>query len=401
MNSIVSKLLLVPVMVLAALAAGLAGPSATALAQTAPPKPIVGPEVYLSSPVTSMLVDKGKQVTFSIDVNNRSNGPKFVNIELVKAPEGWEPILKDRGFVTRAVYVRPEGLESVDLQVKVPAEAKVQDYEFIVRGTGEGFEPSTLRLVVGLKEQATQATSLVVQYPTLRAKSGSKFSFKADLKNDSEEERSYGLTAQAPEGWDVSFKPSYEDKMISNVRIKSGSSQGLDVEVNPPARVQAGEYPITLTASSPVDRSTAELKVVITGDYRMAMTTRTELFNTQATAGQESPFYITVTNTGSAPLQGVSFSSGKPEGWTVSFKPDKIDLEPGAQQEVAMMIKPSAKAIAGDYMLSVSASHPQTTLDRDVRVTVETPTVWGWVGIGILVVVIGGLLGLFMKLGRR
>jgi len=176
----------------------------------------------------------------------------------------------------------------------------------------------------------------------------------------------------------------------------------LDVEVVPPARVEAGEYPITVTAASQADRASAELKVVVTGTFEMFMSTRTEVFNTQATAGQESPFYVTVTNIGSAALQNVSLSSSKPEGWTVTFKPDKIDqLDPGAQQEVAMMIKPSAKAIAGDYMLNVSASHPQASLDRDVRVTVETPTMWGWVGSGILVVVIGGLLGLFMKLGRR
>jgi len=390
---IVSKLLLAPLAALVALSIGAANPADVATAQT--------PEVFLSTPVSGVVVDRGKQVTFTIDVNNKGKDGKFVDLVLTKAPDGWDPILKDRGFVARQVWVGGERLESVDLQLKVPADAKAQDYEVTLRGTGPGID-STLKLAVGVKDQPTQGTTFAAQYPTLRGKAGSKFGFKADLRNDSEEERTYGLSFKAPEGWEVSFKPSYEDKQVSSITLKSGSSQGLDVEVVPPARVEAGEYPITVTAASQADRASAELKVVVTGTFEMFMSTRTEVFNTQATAGQESPFYVTVTNIGSAALQNVSLSSSKPEGWTVTFKPDKIDqLDPGAQQEVAMMIKPSAKAIAGDYMLNVSASHPQASLDRDVRVTVETPTMWGWVGSGILVVVIGGLLGLFMKLGRR
>ena len=401
MKRVLSRLLILPMMGLVVAAAGAAAVPATANAQTAPQPAYTGPLVWLSSPVTSMLVDKGKSVTFEIDVNNKSTAGKFVNLELTKAPEGWNPILKDRGFIVRSVYVRPDGLESVDLQVQVPADAK-GDYEFNVRATGDGFDPSLLKLMVGIKDQATQSSSFVVQYPTLQGKSGSTFGFKADLKNDSEADKTYGLSAKAPDGWTVVFKPSYQDTQISSVQVKTGSSQSLDINVTPPARVAAGDYPITVTASSASERATADLKVTVTGDYQMAMSTRSDLFNTQATAGQESPFYITITNSGSAPLQNVSLSSSKPQGWTVTFKPDKIDqLDPGAQREVAMMIKPGSNAIAGDYMLTVTASHPQVSLSRDIRVTVQTPTLWGFVGIAVLVVVIGGLLGLFMKLGRR
>ncbi len=393
MKRMVSTLLLAPLVALVALAAGTVGPAAVATAQT--------PEVYLSTAVPGVMVDKGKQVTLTIDVNNKGKEGKTVDLKLVKAPDGWEPILKARGFVVRSVYVEPGKSESVDLQVKVPADAKAQDYEFVLNASGSGID-STLKLLVGVKDKPTQGTSLTAQYPTLRGKSGATFGFKADLANNSEEERTYGLSYKAPDGWDVIFKPSYEDKQISSVKLKSGSSQGLDITVTPPSKIQAGEYPITITASSQADRASADLQVIVTGTYQMAMTTRSDVFNTQATAGQESPFYVTITNTGSAPLQNVSLSSSKPDGWTVTFKPDKIDqLDPGAQREVTMVIKPAAKAIAGDYMLNVSASHPQVSMDRDIRVTVETPPVWGWIGAGVLVVVIGGLLGLFMKLGRR
>lgn len=399
MNKVVSKLLLVPLAATLALLVGVANPPAAVEAQT--------PEVYISTPVPSVLIDKGKQVTFSIDVHNKGTMGKAVDLAIVAAPQGWEPIMRTRGFVARSVFVPAattdaEGFVSVDLQVRAPAEIKPQDYEFQIRASGAGVDTSVLTLKVGVKDQPTAGSSLIAQYPTVRGKSGAKFEFKADLKNDSEEERSYGLSFKAPEGWDVTFQPSYEQKQISDVRLKSGSSQGLDIQVQPPMGIAAGEYPITISAASNADRANADLKVVVTGSYQMEMATRTQTFNTTATAGQESPFYVTVFNTGSAPLQNVALASNKPEGWAVTFNPATIEsLEPGAQREVAMMIKPAAKAIAGDYMLSVSATQAQVTLNRDVRVSVETPALWGWVGMGVLVLVIGGLLGLFLKLGRR
>ncbi|HEX2988296.1 MAG TPA: NEW3 domain-containing protein [Chloroflexota bacterium] len=395
MRKIVSRLLLMPLAALVAMAVGAAAnPPAVAQAQTQ--------GVYLSTAVPGVVVDKGKQVTFSIDVNNKGASGQTVDLALVKAPDGWNPILKDRGFVVRSVWVDAGKSEAVDLQIKAPSEAKAQDYEFQLRASVGGVEISTLRLLVGIKDQPTQGTSFVVQYPTLKGKSGASFGFKAELHNDSEEDRTYGLSFKAPDGWDVSFKPSYEDKQISTVQVKTGASQNLDVSVTPPARVEAGDYPITLTASSQADKANTDLKVTITGSYQMDVSTRTGLFNTSATAGQDSPFYVTVTNTGSAPLQGVSLSSSKPDGWTVTFSPDKIDqLDPGAQREVTMTIKPSAKAIAGDYVLNLTTTHPQVSVNKDIRVTVETPTVWGWVGVIILVAVIGGLMVIYMKLGRR
>jgi uncharacterized membrane protein len=37
----------------------------------------------------------------------------------------------------------------------------------------------------------------------------------------------------------------------------------------------------------------------------------------------------------------------------------------------------------------------------EMRVTVKASTAWGWIGIGIILFVILGLIVLFIKLGRR
>jgi uncharacterized membrane protein len=37
----------------------------------------------------------------------------------------------------------------------------------------------------------------------------------------------------------------------------------------------------------------------------------------------------------------------------------------------------------------------------EMRVTVKASTAWGWIGIGVIIIVIAGLSGLFIWLGRR
>ena len=72
-------------------------------------------------------------------------------------------------------------------------------------------------------------------------------------------------------------------------------------------------------------------------------------------------------------------------------KPDKVKIS----------ILPPPRTIPGDYMFTVRAVGKQDQTDMDLRVTVKRSTVWGWVGIGIVVVIIASLVGIFVKLGRR
>ena len=43
----------------------------------------------------------------------------------------------------------------------------------------------------------------------------------------------------------------------------------------------------------------------------------------------------------------------------------------------------------------------KTTKNIEFRVTVKASSAWGWIGIGMIVLVIIGLTGLFRWLGRR
>jgi len=52
-------------------------------------------------------------------------------------------------------------------------------------------------------------------------------------------------------------------------------------------------------------------------------------------------------------------------------------------------------------MVTLRANNDKVSSFMDVRVTALTPSIWGWVGIIIVVIVVAGLGVLFLKLGRR
>ncbi len=97
------------------------------------------------------------------------------------------------------------------------------------------------------------------------------------------------------------------------------------------------------------------------------------------------------------------FSSYKPEGWVVEFKPGKIDyLAAGSSQTIDVNIKPPAQTAKGQYTVSLIAEASETRQVMNMTKMVETSkTVWLWVGAGLGVVVIAAFTLIFMRYGRQ
>jgi uncharacterized membrane protein len=220
--------------------------------------------------------------------------------------------------------------------------------------------------------------------------------------NKIEVDRTFNIAATAPEKWEVNFKPSYEQKQISSFRVKGGQSQTVAVEVTPPREARSGEYPILVRVSSGDKKAEVKLTVALTGIYKIDAGTLTGVLSLEAFPGKPSNFSLFVKNNGSATNRNVTFSSFKPENWEVTFKPEKIDaLEPDALKQVEVTVKPAAQALVGDYSVGCLVNGEKSDKTVEMRVTVKASTAWGWIGIGIIIVVIAGLSALFIWLGRR
>jgi uncharacterized membrane protein len=223
------------------------------------------------------------------------------------------------------------------------------------------------------------------------------------VNNKAESDRNFNISAQVPPKWEVSFKPAYEQKQISSFRIKGGQSQTIAVEVNPAKDATSGSYPVSVQISSGEKKAEAKLTVALSGIFKLDAGTPTGLLSLDAFTGKPSIVSVFVKNTGSAVNRNVSFSSFKPENWKVEFKPEKIEaLEPNAMKQVEVTITPGAQALVGDYSMGVSVDGEKgSNKTVEFRVSVKTSSAWGWIGIIIIILVIAGMGGLFLWLGRR
>jgi uncharacterized membrane protein len=357
--------------------------------------------IILSTAFPGVTVKPGETAEFSVDVRNNSLQPQIVGLSIKSIPSGWEGFFEGGSKTIHKAYVNKQDSVFVDFKVKIPSEVPEGNYKIILKAEAPGGSDE-LTLDLKVSEVARSESKLTAQYPELQGPSGAVYKFRVDLANNSSKEQSYSLGAKVPSGWQVSFTPAYGDKQIASLSLEPGKSQGLDVEVKPPQTVKAGKYSIPIAITSVDEFITTELHVIITGNYEISLTTPTGRLNAEAYAGKETTITLKVSNEGSADLKNISFTSAEPSNWSVTFEPEKLDvLQAGQSQEIKARIKPAPKAIAGDYVVRMSASTPETLSSAEFRVTVKTPTAWGIVGIVIILLLIGGLTWTFKTYGRR
>jgi uncharacterized membrane protein len=251
---------------------------------------------------------------------------------------------------------------------------------------------------------------LVCKYPTFEGKSGDSFAFEVGLKWLGSKPRTFDLVI-------TEVSPKWRATIVAGAPEKTIFGIGLEPEMQWPETIRVifapvagelpepGEYVTVLEASSDGIKETVELKAVVTALYRFAFYTTTGRLNTEVTGGRDNHLAVEVANTGTAAIDKISFTSSKPSGWTITFNPDRIDsLAPGIAKAVDVVIEPPSKTIAGDYLVTMKAIHEEFLVsprDLELRVTALTPTIWGWVGVIIVLVVIAGLGVIFRRLGRR
>ena len=247
------------------------------------------------------------------------------------------------------------------------------------------------------------------KFPVLSAKSGEIFEFDVDLKYQGIERRRFDLTFTTPPGWAAFAVAGYPEKQIPAIEMGPAENFPVTEKIKVQFGSITGKYPekgdyvLTLEASSGDLKAAFDFKAVVTARYELAMLTATGRLNTEADAGEDNHLSIQLVNSGSAPIENITFSSSKPEGWSITFTPDKVEsLDAGLTQEVDVVINPPRKTIAGDYMITLRAESKEFSPDPlKLRVTVLTPTIWGWVGVLIVLAVIAGVGVIFWRLGRR
>ncbi len=354
-----------------------------------------------------MILPAGDDLSLDVEVFNRGRADEDIDVSLTTVPKGWKAFIKTYSFEVSGVYLQSDSSKSLTLKAEPDKDLGPGKYVFEIKAqTADGALTSTRKVTVTVKEKGDVVKSedlvLTTSYPVLKGPTDTKFEFSVDVENKTDKDSIFNLSSQAPEHWEVNFKPAYEDKFFSSLRIKAGQSQSMAVAVSPFALAEPGEYPIKIKVSSEKAKAEVELVVVLTGTHKLVVATSTGLLSLNALRGETANLSFYVQNNGSATQTNVRFLSFQPENWKVEFKPKNIDtLAPGDLKQIELTVTPSSQALVGDYSVALRVEGEKANENLELRTTVRASTAWGWLGIGIIVLVVAGLVVLFIRMGRR
>ena len=354
-------------------------------------------EITLTTPFPAIAVAPGSTPSFEISVTTRAPGRVALSVGAV--PTGWTAVLRGGGFTIDGVESDGSTATKVTLNVTVPTEATEGTTHIVVRGTISGAS-TTLPIDIRVAPNAAGDVSLTTDIPQLKGASDATFPFSLTLKNDTPEDLPFSVVASGPAGWTVTAQVGSQAQAASVV-VKAGSTSTVSVSAKPADGTAAGDYPIAVDATSGGRSAHADLSVEITGSYKLALSTSDQRLNMSGTAGSVSDITLTLTNSGTADIEGAVMSATAPTGWKTDFDTPSVTVPAGKTVNVVAHVTPSSDAIAGDYLTTFKATAPVANASADVRVTIQTSLLWGIVGIGLIALVLVGLWWTFQRYGRR
>ena len=374
----------------------------------------------------ALIIGEDQEVSLYLKLKDLGSEPVDVVLS-VSGPEDWEPKFETSSYPTleiKAVHLLPDQKEALQIRFKAkpPKDAKNGDYKFLLTAaTKDGAVKHTLEITVTLQgkkeeteEKAKEPLELMVDYPTLENAAGKDFVYTIQIKNQTDKDQMVEMSADLPTAWRAYFTPRWQESThITSIKVSSHSTENVRFVVTPPYGVEKGEYPIKFKAKAGDYQASLDLKAVVTGTYELGLASEAEVtgsgdtWNIKATEGKERIFTLYLYNKGSAPITNIKFFATRPpQGWKVEFKPDTLKSLPPTLSasdlgKVQVVITPPARAIPGDYQITITASGEEDHKSAQLRVTVGASMGWGWIGVGVVVFVVAGLTGVFVRLGRR
>jgi uncharacterized membrane protein len=396
---------------LAALAIMVVSIAPAAIAQTVP-------DIQIDSPIRGIEIDQGRQqAELEVNLINHTGDRQIVVFELEGVPEGWDVDVWSSFFDYRVneLVVEPTDLDTgtvqgVALSVRHHG-ADPGDYSFTLRllpaDGGAEYDSATYSVTVmeGTVEEEGPV-SVRADIPTLESPPGGVMGFEIEVRNGTSEELSLSLSADSPPGWEVTFlEPFGEQRAIGAISVPEEISERVRIDVFVPLGTPLGAYEIPVAVTSEEGSVGLTLTAQITGQGELVLAPPEGQAPTAETrAGGQGTSTVVLANAGTADLSNIALAAEAPEDWEVSFghPDDTVNSLPAAHEvEVPVFITPAANAAAGDYVVAIQATEGEANSSMELRVTVTEANTMAWLGLGIVFLVVGGMIGLFLKLGRR
>ena len=349
----------------------------------------------LYTPYRQLTAAPGDSINYSIDLINLTDSTQLANLGFTTSHKDWEYELTTGGKNVQQLAVKAGDSQTLSLRLDVPLQVDAGQYQFTVNA-GD----ASMNLSVVVAEKGTYNSNFEIKQDNMEGYAGSNFTFSATLRNQTAEEQTYALAAAPENGWEVRFQSN--SNYVSSITLEPNATQTLNIQVNAPEGVAAGDYNIPIAAYNNATKAESSINVSIIGSYGLSLKTADERLNASITAGDSKTIELIIENTGTATLENISLSSITPTNWQAQFEPKTVSsLEPGKTATVQAVVTSSEEALPGDYAMSISARTDQKSADVSIRATVKSSVLWGWIGVAIIVAVLVAIYGLFRRYGRR
>jgi uncharacterized membrane protein len=357
--------------------------------------------IWISTPFPSFNTSAGETITLDLTVHNAGRPPQRVALQLERASAGWSAAFLGEGKRVQSVFVAPDDKATVKLRLEPSDKVSGGTHRFDVHAVGADAR-FTLPIAVTIGQSLPPKLTVKSELPELRGSPTSEFDFKVAIRNDGGDDATVRVDADVPQGFRVKVTEQYGSQELPSFPLKVGEEKRVSVKITPPFGAKQGRYPFALRATSGKAEAETRLAMDVAGEPRLELTGAGERLSAAAEAGDETPIELVLANRGSAPAHNVKLDATTPSGWKVKFEPDKLDsLAPEATQTVKALVEPAAKAIAGDYVVTMRAVTEGTNKSADFRVTVRTSTLWGVVGVLVIAAALVVLVAAMMRYGRR
>ena len=345
-------------------------------------------------------------------INNTSDNDILLDVVAVRGEfNTWKGSVHDRYRSINVTRIRLNPKESNDelsFRFTVPQDVQNGTYHFKFDLIDEnGVLIGNLQYDVSVAKPVVEKLPALVmepRYEILDGYRGETFSFQINLTNTGDENLVFDLSANAPRGWTVKFKPRWENTRVRTIVVDPAiRNTGLEVLVSTPETTDPGLYDIEfILDNEEIGQNILGVQLNLHGRPVIEVETSEGRLDVDAVAGMRSDLVMIVKNTGSGEAGTVRFLSQAPEYWSIQFDPSQvIDLKPGDQAEVTASIIPPDKTIPGDYYIRSVASTVLGQTELNLRINVARSDFFGVIGILLILAVVGANLALFYRMSTR
>lgn len=382
-------------------------------------------QIIVTAPLFSVKVDTWRPPAegYNLDLTLINSRDSVVEAEfrLLEGPEGWKASVFKRveSLVVDRIMLLPNSRDtSLNFHFLVPEGTRNGDYVFRV-GLFEGSrmlddveytvtvdvppdaKPSALKKA--LEINLPGGFEFDSRFSNVKISLGGEATFPLSLRSRDVRPLTFVLESSAPDGWQVYYKPAYQNASVAALSLKGGGFKDFDIKITPPVNAEPGTHSILLRGIvdglEPVE---LPLTIELMGVADVNLSPADGRLTSHVTAGIASEVVVFVTNSGTESVDNVRFVAEAPPEWTVTLSENPLArIEAKHTLQLLMNIEAPEDTIPGDYNLRLVTAVAGQAVDLKFRITVVRSSSFGFIGVGIILAVVSGLITLFVRSGRR